>query len=375
MTISKNRIKLACAGSGKTWGICNDVKNIDPKFGKKILLVTYTNSGVESIISEYKKQNNGVLDQNVEVITWYQFLLRELIKPYQSFFVNEINILESIDYDNQYRLQFHKKGTKSYFLTNTNDVKVNNVSEFAVHLNKLSQGAVIRRLEEIYCAIYIDELQDLVGRDIDLLELLLASSIHLYCVGDYKQSTLKTHNAKANGKKAGRHIFDYLKSIKNKYSIEIIEENKSRRFGSDIAKFSNLVYPGDPVIGIMDEQCDASGVFQISKKDIDKYLLLFEASVLRFNKRTDTMGYQAYNFGVSKGMTIDRVVIFPNGPLKQFLKAPTMDLSNKEKYYVGTTRAKYSMTFVVDKLVENEFFKHYEIESNNERFSVLKFIC
>ncbi|EAF1855885.1 hypothetical protein CKB86_06900 [Listeria monocytogenes] len=371
MKILKNKIKLACAGSGKTWGICNDAK--ESPLDKKILFVTYTNKGVNSIVDEYKKQNMGVLDNHIEVVTWYQFLLRDLIKPYQASFLNAINEIKSYNYDGMYGAKFVKKGTKSYFLTDTNDVKPNNASEFVIALNKLSNGAVIKRLEEIYSTIYIDELQDLVGRDIELLELLLHSSIKIYCVGDYKQSTLKTHNAKANRNKTGMYIFDYLKSIQGTHSIEIIEENTSRRFGAEIAGFANLIYPSNPIIGIMNEKLIATGVFQIHKKDIEKYVRFYKPIVLRYDKRTDTMNYPAFNFGVSKGMSIDRVLIFPNGPLEKFLKNPDVKMKSVEKYFVGVTRARYSMVFVVDKLIENRYFRKHDIDVNGDIISTLKF--
>lgn len=372
MKILKNKIKIACAGSGKTWGICNDA--IEASLDKKILFVTYTNKGVSSIISEYKKQNMGVLDSHIEVITWYKFLLRELIKPYQSYFSKDVNTIKSYNYDRMYGVNFSKKGTKSYFLTKDNDVKANNASEFAIELNKLSNGAVIKRLEEIYSTIYIDELQDLAGRDIELLELLLYSSIKIYCVGDYKQSTLKTHNGKSNKNKTGVYIFEYLKSIQETHFIEIIEENESRRFGPEIANFANLIYPSNPLVGIMEEKPIGTGVFQINKKDIDKYMSVYNPIVLRYDKKTDTLNYPAFNFGVSKGMSIDRVLIFPNGPLKKFLENPDIKMKSAEKYFVGVTRAKYSLVFVVDKLTENIYFKNNEIGVNNEKISALKFI-
>ena len=50
---------------------------------KHILLISYTNEGVKSLENEYRKQNDGVLDNGVIIKTWYSFLLSEFIKPYQ----------------------------------------------------------------------------------------------------------------------------------------------------------------------------------------------------------------------------------------------------------------------------------------------------
>jgi len=47
---SKNNIHLACAGAGKTYNIAKDILSLHSH--KKILVVTYTNRGIESLINE-----------------------------------------------------------------------------------------------------------------------------------------------------------------------------------------------------------------------------------------------------------------------------------------------------------------------------------
>lgn len=261
MTYS-NKVILACAGSGKTWGICQDA--IQNKSSKKILLVSYTNKSLESLKDEYKKQNSGVLDKNIDVCTWYQFMLREIIKPYQmELFKNKeiFNYVKSINFENQYKRFYYKKEDYHYYFDNNNNIRVNNVSELALLINRYSKGKPKKRLEEIYSHIYIDELQDLVGRDVELLELLFSSSINIYVVGDYKQSTLKTHNAKANKSKSGIYIFDHIKSLKEKYNIDFYNENISKRFVSDIAYFANLLYQENPIETLGLEERNHTGVF------------------------------------------------------------------------------------------------------------------
>ena len=56
------------------------------------------------------------------------------------------------------------------------------------------------------------------------------------------------------------------------------------------------------------------------------------------------------NFGEAKGLTFDRVLIFPHGLGKKWLC--TGELTHVEKsvakIYVGVTRARYSLAFVFD---------------------------
>lgn len=370
---SNNTIVLACAGSGKTWGICNDaLRNYANE--KKILMVSYTHKGIHSLKREFCKQNLGILNKNIKIYTWFQFLLRELIKPYQRSFTNTIGKIRSCDFSKMYGPDYFKKRTIVKFLNKRNDVRANYASELAILLNSLSNGAVLNRLKEIYSFIYIDELQDLVGKDIDLLELLFLSPIRIYCVGDNKQATLRTHNPKSNKKKGGIHIFDYLEPIKDSHNLTIIKDNCSRRFVEDVAQFANILYPENPVTTNFKADKTFTGVFQILEDDIQDYIRFVKPTILRYNKRTNTLGFQALNFGASKGMTIDNVLIFPNKKMKKFLINPPLGLDKPQKYYVGVTRSKYSLTFVMKKLYKNAYFKEVQINLGFRKIKALKFI-
>jgi superfamily I DNA/RNA helicase len=213
---SNNSVVIASAGSGKTWDICNKAINNPPPF-KKALLVTYTNRGKESIINEYKKQNLGVVDDWIVVKTWYQFILSEFIKPYQVDFFKKINLIKSIDFSRAYGYTNMISSTKpERYLNNNYDVLSNEVSRLAVLMIEKSSNKVLQRLEETYCTIYFDEVQDFIGDDISILELLFDSSISIHCVGDPKQSTYKTHNTKKYSKKSGVNTYDYFSSLEEK---------------------------------------------------------------------------------------------------------------------------------------------------------------
>lgn len=83
---SMNLIKIECAGSGKTWSICHTALSIVSSYvDKRVAIISYTNRGVQAVQSEIKKQNNGIMHSRITVESLYSFLLRELIKPYQSY--------------------------------------------------------------------------------------------------------------------------------------------------------------------------------------------------------------------------------------------------------------------------------------------------
>lgn len=369
---SSNTVIISAAGSGKTYRICEHaISNQNSE--NKVLLITYTNRGKEAIIKEYKKQNLGVLDKNVIVKTWFQFLLSEWIKPYQASFFNDINLIKSFDFTQAYGYVNKRPiSSPSRYIRGSN-ILSNEASRLALLLNDKSSNAVINRLEKIYEYIYIDEVQDLSGDDINILEILFDSKIYTFCVGDPKQSTYQTYNTKKYKSKTGRNIYQYYSAL-NKDSIVTIDvNNKSRRCNSDICKLANIVHPVDPIIeSLENEDNPHKGVYIISSSDVTDYYDSFRPMILRYDKRTQCEFTEVINYGVSKGMTFERVMIYPNQPLVKLIKNGT-PLKSPEKYYVAATRAKHSVCLVIDKMKENTLFSSVELElDSGKKLNVYK---
>ena len=62
------------------------------------------------------------------------------------------------------------------------------------------------------------------------------------------------------------------------------------------------------------------------------------------------MNLPAFNIGVTKGKTFDRVIIFPTEPFLKYLVSGNLsELAEKSKssLYVAITRARYSVAYVV----------------------------
>lgn len=351
----------------------NEAIALIPSTSKKILLITYTNKGVEALKTEYSKQNCGVVDERADIKTWYQFLLAEMIKPYQSYIFKQENLVRSIDFTSMYgKPNYKKRGTKEHYLNRHNDVLVNAASELAVDCNTISDGKVIKRLEKVYAHIFIDEIQDIAGSDLDLLNLFLKSSISVTCVGDYKQATFRTHNAKKNRKVTGVNIIDHFNDLERKGVLEMQYNKMSRRFNQEICDFSNTIFGDDNEIETtMVETCENDGVYLLPADVIEEYIAHYHPVILKYDITTDTLGHISYNFGACKGMTFERTLIFPNGVFLSFLKGK--ELNSPSKYYVASTRSKYSIGFVVDELFETTNFKATEIEIGNKKIKVCKY--
>ncbi|MGI6728639.1 MAG: UvrD-helicase domain-containing protein [Bacilli bacterium] len=372
---SKNIVKLSAAGSGKTWGICNDALSIvnDAANKKKVLITTYTNKGIEAINQEIKKQNFGVLSERIVVRSWYRFLLYDLIRPYQSF-ITGINTIKSFDFNNLYgRINYFAYGEKQRYINSRCNILANYASELAIYLNSQSKGMVIDRLEKIYSHIFIDEIQDMAGNDLDIIDLFMDSDIITICVGDNKQATYKTHNTQKRKKQAGKNVWMFFTYLESKGKANFEYNLVSRRFNQRICQFANYVFPNESNISAcMGEKTDHDGVFLILKDDVFKYYNYFKPIVLRYDKDTITDGLPSLNFGQCKGMTFDRVLIYPNKTFRDFIWGKK--LNAPQKYYVAVTRPRYSIAIVLDEFPNNpsyqtETIRLGDIEITAKRFS------
>ncbi|WP_210319217.1 MULTISPECIES: hypothetical protein [Alphaproteobacteria] len=91
-------------------------------------------------------------------------------------------------------------------------------------------------------------------------------------------------------------------------------------------------------------------MFLVKSADVDAYMHQFAPQALRYSAATNCELPGVMNFGESKGLTFDRVMIYPHGLAKKWLK--TGDLTHVAKsvakMYVASTRARYSVAFVYD---------------------------
>lgn len=375
---SNNIIRVEAAGAGKTYNICKEAlekaDNTEPN--KRVLLLSYTNRGVGAIKDEVCKQNMGVIDSKIDIMTWYSFVLNELVKPYQNVIFG-INEIKSIDFTDAHgKVNYKNTGTRERYITSNGDIKSKEIAELVLQINKKSQGKVMSRLSRVYSHIFIDEVQDMAGYDLDIIATLIYSDIDVICVGDNKQATFKTNHSIRNKSKSGTKIWDFFQKLISEDVVEVQKNLISRRFNQEICSFANMVYPNENNIGTsMNEKTNYDGVILINKTDVQKYYNYYRPIILKYDKKTSTDGYPSFNFGECKGMTFERVLIYPNGPFKDFLLKGKA-LKTPQKYYVAATRAKYSIAFVVDTFPKKvEWLKSEELSLENEKIEVLRYLC
>jgi DNA helicase-2/ATP-dependent DNA helicase PcrA len=373
--MKNNKLIISAAGSGKTTYLINEALK---RTSEKVLITTYTEAN-EAEIRKKILQKRKSIPSNIKVQTWFSFLLQHGVRPYQGA-MNDILWEKEIkgmllsegesgikkSFKNKYGKKINitykeeEEFDKHYFTKNWK-IYSDKISKFIFKCNKKTNNKVIARLTEIYPSIFIDEVQDLAGYDLELIKSLFQSSSEILLVGDPRQVTYLTHHSRMNKKYKNGKIKEYLqdkcKSLLSEYSIDETILKKSHRNNKEICDFSSKLFPeyekSEPCIC---ESCrnykkKHEGVFIIKPKDVNEYLKKYKPVQLRWDKKTKTNpDYFTYNFGESKGQTHDRVIIYPTKDMKKWLKDNNYKLtdSTKSKLYVAITRARYSVAIICD---------------------------
>ncbi len=345
---SNNTVVIAAAGSRKTTYVVEQaLKNPE----EKVLILTYTIYNLNQI-RRYIIEKAGLIPSNLTVQSWYAFLLQDCSRPYQNAVYDKKRIETICFVEGKFCPYVPKNNTNRYYFLDGDRIYTDKISDFACCCNENSGGLVIKRLEGIYDCIFVDEVQDLAGYDFDFLELLFRSKIEIIAVGDSRQATYFTNCSPKNKKFKGKNIIHLFREWKKDGLCEIEEKNECYRCNQNICDIADILYTDMPKTKSMNlHKTGHDGVYLVCLNDLKAYVEEYRPMVLRYSKTTKTEGLRALNFGVSKGQTFDRVLIFPNGPIKEFLKIKDADkLKDKSKalLYVGITRARYSVAFVYD---------------------------
>ena len=339
-----SRVIVACAGSGKTRLLVNEAL---ARRDHRIAVVTYTNNNMREIIQRFGRRNSGV-PNHVDVMTWFGFLLRECARPYQR--VRYAQRIDSIMFVNQQSARYVKETqTKQHYFAGGDLIYSDKIAKFVVQCEKSSSGAVTRRLADIYTDVFIDEFQDLAGWDLDVLEALMKSGISVTLVGDPRQHIYSTNPSPKNKQYLGTKIVDLLDVWKRRGLCSVEHMNHTHRCARPICEFSNALWPGiDPMVPVRANSVDHEGVILVSEEFVKQYVERYKPRILRYDKRAETYGYEALNFGLSKGLEFERVLIIPTGPIKQYLSTGTLTHVEKsrDKLHVAITRAWHSVAFV-----------------------------
>lgn len=345
----KNKLIIAVAGSGKTTHLVREALS---KSGN-VLITTYTEANAVEIQNKIYNEK-GYIPQNITVKTWFSFLLQHLVRPYQSLMDESLCGIRIGFFLNPGRsaLYVKKNNVLKYYFTESFKIYSDKISEFAYEVNKKSNNIIRRRLSRIFQHIFIDEAQDLAGWDYDILKLLFDSAANVLLVGDPRQCTYTTNDSAKNNK-FKKKFHEYIEHF---FSDECIIDEEvlmtSHRNSKAICEFSSQLFPNlRASVPCNCLECRRvisghSGVYIVENADKEAYIQSFSPQVLVYSKSKN----EELNFGASKGLSFDRVLIKPTGKISKFLVKRDLSIldspSTISKFYVALTRARYSVGII-----------------------------
>lgn len=358
--MSNNKLILAVAGSGKTTYLVSKALETTKE---NVLIVTYTEANEKEIKRKFIDLK-GYIPSNITIQTWFSFLLQHGVRPFQDIMHKDLKKMKIGFYltEQQSGIYTGSNGrTFSYgedsdfskfYFTRDSKIYSDKVSKFVISCNNKSRGELVSRITRVYPNIFIDEVQDLAGWDLEILKLLFMEDSNILMVGDPRQVTYLTHHPRKYSKYMDGKIADFIDNECPKDICEIDTEilSKTHRNSEAICLISsNLFTEHDPSL-----PCDCPicrnyitnhvGVFLVKEQDVEKYCIDFSPTVLKWNKAV----YPDWNFGKSKGLSFDRVLIYPTDPIIRWLRDNSQNLSSSSrcKFYVALTRARMSVGIV-----------------------------
>lgn len=366
------KLLLASAGAGKSERIAKEALRCAAS-GGKVLLLTYTINNQLELVRHICRLNK-FQPYNVAVKGWFSFLLDDMVRPYQRCIVPERISGTILNSGNPHLGK--SKGGKTFNLpgraeqingrcnplhyVSKEDARAHThyLAKLAATIHDQTNGKPARRLAEIYDAIFIDEMQDLVGWDFAVIRAMVETSIGEFdCVGDFRQSVYQTSETTKKPQTSTEKLATF-KSMGFKIDNLAI----SWRCIQSICDLADRLHANDghfaptesQVFTVPPEYADHHGVFAVPASRVANYIKAYNPVILRWDRRKKKElceGRTVYNFGESKGLGFDRVLIIPPDRHAKFLCGDTAAFDDentddsRNKLYVGITRARYSVAF------------------------------
>ncbi|WP_415368086.1 UvrD-helicase domain-containing protein [Erysipelothrix rhusiopathiae] len=242
-----------------------------------------------------------------------------------------------------------------------------NGKNFDVFQNKISIHLInteehLNVLNKFFDEVYVDEVQDLYGYDLDLLHTFAKTTCTVFLVGDFYQHTYKSSQFKGYGKIPFKTYFGYLDSFeKAGFDVDTTTLKTSYRCSHEICKFieDNLK------IKIVSSQKNKE-VLRFVKEENEIIELINDINTVKlFYNNWEKYNMNCQNWGNSKGLTYNSVLVILNKDISKMIekselhKLSNLAFSTKSKLYVALTRSSGS-TFIV---TQTDFLK---VLSNQE---------
>ncbi|EOA6326668.1 UvrD-helicase domain-containing protein [Enterococcus faecalis] len=358
-----NKLLIAAAGAGKTTFFVKEAIECS----ESVLITTFTEENRDEIRKKFIELNDGAIPSNVTIQTWFSFLIEHGAKPYQGILTEKkINGLELVNqksglkFKKDFPVYYPEKEVDKHYFNSEYQIYSDKLSKFVVKCNEGSSGKVIARISDIFKNIFIDEVQDMAGHDLEVIKLLMNTDSVIKMAGDPRQVTYHTHFASKFKKYSNGKIQEFIEKecSRQRCEIDLNTLSGSWRNNQSICNFSNRLFPDKPeCISFQSKTTSHDGIFLVREKDVELYLKKYSPLQLRYDRKNKKIfeNYEVKNFGESKGTTYDRVIIYPTKAMLNWVLKDTEinKFDVKCKFYVAITRAKYSVGIVCDNNVKS----------------------
>lgn len=344
-----NRLTLAVAGSRKTHGLVESCRAADPS--ERILVLTYTSYNQRELSTRLDRLAGD--HPHIEVRGWFSFLLQNFVHPFLPLMFQGRRV-EGFDFDSPPQT-YAATGSWQRYINEQGDVRRVHLPELAVQINQAGDGICLQRLERVYDRIMIDEVQDLCGYDLEILDLLMASTVTLEMVGDIRQAILATNQREAKHKPfMYMKIWKWFQAQEQAGRLAIEQRRETWRCAPEIAAFADSLFSNEwgfePTVSLNAVRTDHDGIFLIAPGHVDEYDALYHPILLRSSKASGKQydHLDCLNWGKAKGMERSRVLIHPTGPIRKLItSAKKLNDQQAANLYVAVTRARHSVGFII----------------------------
>ena len=346
--MGKCKLIVAAAGSGKTTFLVREALKIRDE---KILITTFTQANEEEIRNKFFEENRYI-PENIDIQTWFSFLLQHGVRPYQNYLYDK-DITGLLLVNGRSAQYIKETDTQNHYFSNEGRIYSDKLAKFAVRCNDEGRGCVIKRIQRIYAHILIDEVQDLAGFDLDILKLFFQCNSNILMVGDPRQGTYSTNDAAKNRKFRRDKIVNFFEEVwSNLVEIDDTLLTTNYRCVPEICNFSDRLFPNFKCSASGNSEISGhDGIFLVRSEDVDVYLKKYYPVQLRHSKKMIVNpNFKVLNFGDSKGLSFNRVLVYPTKPICDWLRDNNSKLepTSRSRFYVAATRARFSVGIMYD---------------------------
>ncbi|WP_059172298.1 UvrD-helicase domain-containing protein [Bacillus sp. FJAT-27445] len=365
---SNKRIVKAAAGTGKTTLLIGEAVKNYPE--GKVLYLTYTNANLNSMKSDLM-ESVGIIPTNIKCKTWTEFLLNECARPYRKVLggpeirgvnfcsLGEIPRLKGITATN-WRYYYDFQGRLFY----------ERLAQLCHVILEASRSVIIDRLEKIYSTLLIDEVQDMGGYDLKIIEAIYQSNLNLVVVGDHRQATYSTNSGPFLSRYRGVNIFNFFTEILRHDNLESLDV--CHRCPQIVCDLANTLYDDLNMQSAKEVEDEDVGTYLVSMENVNEFINSFKPTVLYYDIRAfrkfssqidDALAFEAITFGKSKGLSFDNVLIIPTKEMESHIVTGRHKMSDPviAQFYVAVTRSRNNVAILTEKTSVFDFMKTWTI--------------